>query len=66
MDVLRTQREGLLAGGEGFVVLTGGEVDFGFGQPSFEAGWVGFDRRRQLREGTGFVADREVEGRLFR
>ena len=66
VDVLRAQREGLLAGGEGFVVLAGGEVDFGFGQPSFEAGRIGRDRRRQLREGAGFVADREVERRLFR
>ena len=31
VDVLRSQQEGLFAGGEGFVVLTGGEVDFGFG-----------------------------------
>jgi hypothetical protein len=66
VDVLRTQREGLLAGGEGCVVLTGGEVDFGLGQPSLEAGRIGRDRRRQLREGAGFVADREVERRLFR
>ncbi len=66
MDVLRTQREGLLAGGEGFVELTGGEMHFGFGQPGFEAGRVGRDRRRQLREGAGFVADREVERRRFR
>ena len=66
MDVFRTQREGLLAGGEGFVVLTGGEVDFGLGQPSFEAGRIGRDRRRQLRERSRFVAHGEVEGRLFR
>ena len=66
MDILRAQHEGLLAGGEGFIILTGGEVDFGFGEPSLEAGRVGFDRRRQFREGAGFVADREVERRLFR
>ena len=66
VDVLRTQREGLLAGGEGFVELTRGEVDLGLGQPSLEAGRIGFDRCRQLREGACFVADREVERRLFR
>jgi len=66
MDVLRTQHEGLLAGGEGFVELTRGEVHLGLGQPSLEAGRVGFDRFRQLREGAGLVADREVERRRFR
>ncbi len=66
VDVLGSQHEGLLTGGEGVVVLTGGEVDFGFGQPSFEAGRIGRDRRLQLRESCGFVADGEVERRLFR
>ena len=31
MDILRAEREGLLAGREGFIVLTRGEVDFGLG-----------------------------------
>ena len=66
MDVPRAQRERLLAGGEGIIVLAGGEVDFGFGQPSFEAGRIGRDGLRQLRKGAGFVADGEVERRLFR
>ena len=66
MDILRTQREGLLARGEGFVVLTGGEVDFGLGQPSFEAGRVGRDGYSQLRQRGRFIADREVERRLVR
>ena len=66
VDVLRAQREGLLAGGEGFVVLTGGEVDFGFGQPSFEAGRIGRDRCCQLRQRGRFVAHREIESRLVR
>ncbi len=66
MDVLRPQREGLLAGDEGFVVLAGGEMYLGLGQPGFEAGRIGRDRRRQLCEGAGFVADREVERRRFR
>ena len=66
MDVLWAKREGLFAGGQSIVILTGSEVDFGLGQPSFEAGRIGRDRRRQLREGASFVADREVERRLFR
>jgi len=66
MDILGAQREGLFAGGESFVILPCGEVDFGFGQPGFEAGRIGRDRRLQLSEGRGFVADGEVERRLFR
>ncbi len=66
VDVLGSQREGLLAGGEGFVILTRGEVDLRLGEPGFEAGRIGRDRRLQLREGRGFVADGEVERRLFR
>ena len=66
VDVLRTQREGLFAGGESFIELTRREVHLGLGQPGLEAGRIGRDRRRQLREGAGFVADREVKRRLFR
>ena len=66
VDVLGPEREGLFAGGEGFVILTRGEVDLRLREPGFEAGRIGRDRRRQLREGAGFVADREVERRLFR
>ena len=64
MDVLRPQREGLLAGDEGFVVLAGGEMYLGLGEPGFEAGRIGRDRCRQLSEGARFVAHGEVEGRL--
>ena len=60
VDVLRTQREGLLAGGEGFVVLTGGEVDFGFGQPSLEAGRIGRHRRLQFSQRRRLIAHGEV------
>ena len=66
VDVLGSQREGLFAGGEGFVILTRGEVDLGLREPGFEAGRISRDRRLQLREGRGFVADGEVERCLFR
>lgn len=66
VDVLRTQREGLLAGGEGVVELTRREVDLGLGQPGLEASRIGGDGGLQLREGSRFVAHGEVEGRLLR
>lgn len=66
MDVFRTQREGPLAGGKGFIVLTRREVDLRLGQPGLEASRIGFDGRLQLRERSRFVAHGEVEGRLFR
>ncbi len=59
MDVLGAQREGLFAGGEGIIILTRGEVDLGLREPGFEAGRIGRNRRLQLREGRGFVADSE-------
>ena len=45
VDILGAEREGLFAGGEGFVILTRGEVDLRLGEPSFEAGRIGRDRR---------------------
>ena len=50
MDVLRTKREGLFAGGQGVVELTRSEVHFGLGQPSLEAARISGHRRLQLRQ----------------
>ena len=66
VDVLRSQREGLFSGRQGFVELPRREVDLGLGQPGFEAGRIGGDGGLQLRQRRGFVADGEVERRLLR
>ena len=66
VDVFRTKRQGVFAGGQGLVVLTRSEVDLGLGQPRLEAGWIGRHCRLQLRQRRRLVAHREVERRLVR
>ena len=66
MDVLWAKREGLFAGGQSLVILTGSEVDFGLGQPSLEAGRIGRHRCLQLSQRRRLIAHGEVERRLFR
>ena len=66
VDVLRAQREGLLAGGQSLVVLTRSEVDLGLGQPSLEAGRIGRHRCLQLSQRRRLIAHGEIESRLIR
>jgi len=66
VDVLRTKRESLFAGGQSLVVLTRSEVDLCLGQPSLEAGWIGGHRILQLRQRCRLLPHREVERCLIR
>ena len=66
VDVLWAKCEGLFAGREGFVQLTRGEVHLGLGQPSFEAGRIGRDRRLQLRQRRRLITHGEIESSLIR